>query len=223
VSRDVLHRIIWVGVFGVAFAFVESSVVVYLRAIYYPEGFAFPLRLINQQHVLVELAREFSTIAMLAAVGLIAGKRGWERFAYFVVGFGVWDIFYYIWLKVVLDWPSSITEWDVLFLIPLPWIGPVLAPVAISLLMIGCGIVIVHRLDTGKSFRPGIRSWVLAILATILILFSFMADTGATLHSQVPEPYGYSFLVVGLVLYSLSLFLACTPPPPLQSSSSHEE
>ncbi|MCK5573985.1 MAG: hypothetical protein KAJ12_14540 [Bacteroidetes bacterium] len=222
-SRDVLQRIIWVGVFGIAFAFVESSVVVYLRAIYYPEGFTFPLRLIDQQHVLVELAREFSTIAMLVVVGLIAGKRGWERFAYSVIGFGVWDIFYYVWLKVVLDWPSSITEWDVLFLIPLPWIGPVLAPVLVSLLMIGCGIAIVYRLDTGRSFRPGIRSWGLSIVATVLILFSFMADTGATLHGQVPEPYGYSFLVIGLVLYSLSFFLACRPPPTPESGSSHEE
>ncbi|MGB6122206.1 MAG: hypothetical protein WBG80_09875, partial [Bacteroidota bacterium] len=86
-----LTRLVWVGLFAVAFAFVESSVVVYLRTIYYPDGFTFPLRLVEEQHLIVELLRELSTILMLVAVGVIAGRRGWERFAYFMVAFGVWD------------------------------------------------------------------------------------------------------------------------------------
>jgi hypothetical protein len=207
-------RLVWVSLFAVAFAFVESSVVVYLRAIYYPDGFTFPLRLIGEQHLVVELLRELSTILMLVAIGVVAGKRGWERFAYFMIAFGLWDIFYYVWLKAVLDWPSSLLEWDVLFLIPLVWIGPVLAPVLISVVMIVCGLLILRRMEAGRWFRPGLRSWSLSIIATLLLFYSFMADTGATLEGKDPQPYGYGLLAVGLVLYGLAFFFACVPSPP---------
>src|SRR5512134_294061 len=100
------RKLLWVSLFGVAFALVESSVVVYLRSLYYPEGFAFPLKLMSPQHVGVELSREAATIVMLAAIGVVAGSKAWEKFAYFLVAFGVWDIFYYVWLRVMLDWPA---------------------------------------------------------------------------------------------------------------------
>jgi hypothetical protein len=214
VSSSLLKKVLWVCLFAVAFAFVESSVVVYLRAIYYPDGFTFPLRLIADEHLVVELLREFSTVIMLVAIGLVAGRRGWERFAYFMIAFGIWDIFYYVWLKALLDWPSSFAEWDVLFLIPLVWIGPVLAPVLISLMMIVCGLLILRRLEAGRTFRPGFRSWALSIIATVLLLYSFMGDTGATLEGKDPQAYGYGLLAVGLVLYGLAFFFACVPSPP---------
>jgi hypothetical protein len=214
VSSSLLKKVLWVCLFDVAFAFVESSVVVYLRAIYYPDGFTFPLRLIADEHLVVELLREFSTVIMLVAIGLVAGRRGWERFAYFMIAFGIWDIFYYVWLKALLDWPSSFAEWDVLFLIPLVWIGPVLAPVLISLMMIVCGLLILQRLEAGRTFRPGFRSWALSIIATVLLLYSFMGDTGATLEGKDPQAYGYGLLAVGLVLYGLAFFFACVPSPP---------
>jgi len=222
VSRPLLIRLVWVGLFAIAFAFVESSVVVYLRTIYYPDGFTFPLRLIAEEHLLVEILREFWTILMLVAVGVVAGRGGWERFAYFLLAFGVWDIFYYLWLKAVLDWPASITEWDVLFLIPLPWIGPVCAPVLVSLMMIASGLLILRRLEAGRTFRPGFRSWALSIIATLLLLYSFMADTGATLGGRSPKPYGYGFLAVGLALYGLSFFFACRPFPPPRGTGPDE-
>jgi len=136
------RMILLVGVFAMAFAFVESSVVVYLRQISYPEGFAFPLKPGITSQIAVEVSREFATIVMLIAIGMIAGTNRWQRFSYFLIGFGVWDIFYYVWLKLILDWPSSLLDWDILFLLPIPWIGPVIAPVLVSLVMIaGGGIV----------------------------------------------------------------------------------
>ncbi|MBM2845265.1 MAG: hypothetical protein HW407_577, partial [Bacteroidetes bacterium] len=197
--------------FGVAFAFVESSVVVYLRSIYYPDGFAFPLKLISQQHLTVELAREAATIVMLAAVGFLVGSKAWERFGYFLVAFGVWDIFYYVWLKVILDWPASLSDWDILFLIPLPWIGPVIAPVLISLLMIVCGLTIAVRFEGRKFFHPNRWSWMLAIAGTLVVLYSFMTDTEATLNGRQPAPYQYALLALSLVVYAVSFFIACNP------------
>jgi hypothetical protein len=195
------RRILWVCVFAVAFAFVESSVVVYLRALYYPGGFSLPLRPVSPQHMVVELAREFSTLVMLGAVGMIAGTTRWSRFAYFAIAFGVWDLFYYVWLKVVLDWPASLFDWDILFLLPLPWIGPVLAPVLISLLLVTSGLIILHHESGGNSFVPGATAWQFASAGTLVILISFMWDIDASIRMLAPKPYPYELLVIGVACY----------------------
>lgn len=210
--NDSSRTILWVTIFSIAFAYVESSVVVYLRAIYYPEGFVFPLKMVSWEHLTVELSREAATMVMLAGVGILAGKSPWLKFGYFMISFGVWDVFYYVWLKAVLDWPSSVLEWDVLFLIPLPWISPVIAPVLISLLMITCGVLLVTRLARGQHFRPTFLSWVFGAAATIIILYSFISDTAATLGDAMPAPYAYPLLLAALLLYAAGFVLACRPP-----------
>lgn len=201
-------RIFWVSLFAVAFAFVEASVVVYLRLLYYPGGFEFPLKFTPDFPLIVELARELSTLIMLGAIGIVAGLTRWSRFAYFAIAFGVWDIFYYVWLKAALDWPASVLDWDVLFLIPIPWIGPVLAPVLISVLLILAGWMILQRERQGETFMPGRLAWVLSILGSLVILFSFTYDLDATLRMQMPKPYRYELFLVGFVLYGIALFSA---------------
>jgi hypothetical protein len=193
------RHLLWLTIFAIAFGYVEAAVVVYLRVIYYPGGFAFPLRMVSRSHIAVELAREFATIVMLASVGALAGKTRWGKFACFMIAFGVWDIFFYIWLKAILDWPASILDWDILFLLPLPWIGPVLAPVLISLLMIAAGLMILRHERTA-IFTVPLVTWLLAIAGAAIILYSFMSDTAATLRLQMPAPYRYELFAVGLAL-----------------------
>ncbi len=202
-----LNITIVVFIFSIAFAFVEASVVIYLRSIYYPEGFSFPLKLISPMHLPVELAREFSTIIMLVTTGILVGTTAWSRFGYFLIAFGVWDIFYYVWLKVFLDWPASLFEWDVLFLIPLPWIGPVIAPVLISLLMIIAGILLVQRVARGEPIRVPAMAWWISLVGTGVILFSFMLDLDATLNAQMPMPYRYELFLAGLAAYIAAIYL----------------
>jgi hypothetical protein len=210
-------RYFWVVLFAVAFGFVEASVVVYLRALYYPEGFALPLKLMATPHAVIELGREFATLVMLVAVGWMAGKAPWERFAYFMVAFAVWDIFYYVWLKVMLNWPGGLLEWDVLFLIPVPWLGPVIAPVLISLVMLLSGSMIIGLFAQGKGFHPPAVSWILAVASVGLLLYSFVADTAATLHGKFPAPYRYDFLLIGLFCAGAALARALARRSPRSS------
>jgi hypothetical protein len=116
------RRILWLTLFAIAMAYLESAVVVYLRLIYYPEGFQFPLKAITNTNLWIEVGREAATMVMLVVVGFLAAVTGPGRFAVICYAFGVWDIFYYIWLWIFIDWPSSLLTWDLLFLIPLPWI-----------------------------------------------------------------------------------------------------
>jgi len=208
-SPGVARRLLWVSIFSLAFAFVEASVVIYLRALYYPEGFAFPLKLIEHQHLIVELFRETATIVMLIAVGWIAGRSGWERFGYFCVAFGFWDMSFYVWLFFTVGWPTALTEWDILFLIPSPWIGPVVAPILISLFLTVAGTMIVSRLPQKVLFQPRLLSWVLALAGTVILLSSFMWDTRAAQGGSLPQPYRYELLVAGLLLYLGGFVAAC--------------
>ena len=123
-------------IFAVAMGFLEAIVVVYVRELYYPEGFAFPLKELPPAIILIELIREFTTMLMLGSVAWISGKIFLKRLSVFLFLFGIWDIIYYLALKIFLDWPESLLTWDILFLIPIAWVGPVLAPVICSIIMI---------------------------------------------------------------------------------------
>ena len=194
-------RLTAVLLFAIAMAFVEAAVVVYLRELFYPDGFTLPLKALPTRFIAVEIAREAATLIMLGTVAVIAGCSRWDRFGWFIIAFGTWDIFYYLWLKATLDWPGSLFDWDILFLIPVPWIGPVVAPVTVAFLMVVFGIVITRRFSSGRFFRPTAVAWTAALLGSGIILYSFMSDTAATLRSAQPQPYPYYLLAVGLLCY----------------------
>jgi hypothetical protein len=161
--------------------YLEASVVVYLRQIFYPQGFSFPLNpYMPHWLILVELGREFSTLVMLAAMGIITGKNFPQRVAYFLYSFGVWDIAYYASLKLTLGWPPSLLTWDILFLIPIIWVGPILAPIIASITMILLSIGIIY-LEKRQGFTPkgGPIGWSLAGLGAFAIFISFIWDYSA--------------------------------------------
>ena len=182
-----MRKIFWIIVFSISMALVEAVIVIYLRDIYYPEGFAFPLKMITEKHLIVEIVREAATIFMLISVGAFCGTCFWKKFSYFIICFGFWDLFYYAWLKILIKWPSSLGEWDILFLIPIPWIGPVIAPVIIAVTMLLIGFFIIFLFKKGHDFRPSFISWALVLMGTVSILYSFMADYEAGLHQQMPR------------------------------------
>ena len=145
-------------IFSIGLAFVEAVVVVYLRAIFYPEGFVFPLvGFLSDTHWLkflrIETCREAATLVILFSSSWLFGKNSRTRWAYFLTIFAIWDIFYYVWLKLLLGWPASILEWDILFLIPVPWAAPVLAPVILSVTMFSGAMLILRRESQGKALR----------------------------------------------------------------------
>lgn len=156
--------------------FFESAIVVYLRAIAYPAGFSFPLQALGATVALTELLREvFSMIMLISVAALISRKRN-ERFAWFLFNFAVWDISYYLFLKLLLGWPGSFFTMDILFLLPSIWTGPVIAPILLSLLMILLALLILKYnkpLKRVKIFPLELGSM---LLGSIIVIFSFLLD-----------------------------------------------
>ncbi len=179
------RKIAVITIFAIAMAFLEAVVVIYLRKIYYPNGFDFPLiGLIEPPILNIEWAREAFTIVMLACIGWLAAKKFYEKFAYFLFSFAIWDIFYYVWLKAALNWPTSFTTWDLLFLIPWPWAGPVLAPVINSITIIIFAFVIIHLQDKGKNVKIILREWILLFAGSLAILYTYLYDYGKLIISN---------------------------------------
>jgi hypothetical protein len=174
--------IIWLTLFSIAMGYLETAVVVYLRAIYYPQGFDFPLVNMNTTIALTELGREAATIIMLAGIGILSGKNPTQRFAMFLYSFAIWDIFYYVFLKVLLNWPESLFTWDILFLIPLPWVGPVICPCIISLSMILLAAVLIYFNDKDRSLGINSKEWLLFITGSFVVIFSFILDCYKCIH-----------------------------------------
>ncbi len=166
-------NLILVSIFAIAMAYLESAVVVYLRAMYGIEDLLRDINLTPDIYTLVEIGREAATIVMLFIIGLIAGKTWQKKIGYFFLSFGIWDIFYYVWLYVFIQWPKSLFEWDILFLIPLPWWGPVIAPVLISLLLISIGYLLIRDV----KFKATSTDWILFSISIIVLLYTFVEDS----------------------------------------------
>lgn len=170
-------------IISIALAYMESSVVVYLRKIYYPGADLFPIKMFDANIGLTELGRELATLIILACIGWMSGKNRAQRFAYILLAFAIWDIFYYVFLKMLIDWPASLFTWDILFLIPVTWDGPVLAPciVSLNLIIFSASILYLdkkHYSETKPiiSRRDSLITRIGFTLGSILILISFMKD-----------------------------------------------
>ncbi len=173
----VKSRLVHVAIFAVAMAWAEAAVVLYLRVLVdrLQPYQADPLPHFGGLGG-AEIIREAATLVMLLAVGWLAGTNLRTRLAYGAFAFGVWDIFYYVFLVPLTGWPASLLDWDILFLIPYPWWGPVIAPVSISALLIA-GSLLIILLE--RRERPACLSgwmWLPVLPGMGLILFAFMAD-----------------------------------------------
>lgn len=210
--------------YAIAMAALESAVVVYLRALFYGETIdLFPLQPLSTQLLWVELTREFATLVMLLTVGMMLGKNAWSRLGYFLAAFGVWDIFYYVFLYVFIQWPENILAWDVLFLIPVPWFGPVLAPCLVSLGFIFFGWITSVQEEKGVVLAVRKGEGLLMVLGCIVMLFTFMQDSLNLIKSGaieagesemmrqmadfIPKVFSWGIFVGGLGLLLAGIFI----------------
>jgi hypothetical protein len=197
-----------VVLFAASMAWVESAVVVALRTLVdrLEPYQANPLPFVQTLGE-VELAREIATLIMLYAVGWLAGQTRQTRWGYAFLAFGVWDILYYVFLKMIVDWPHSIWDWDILFLLPLPWWGPVIAPVMIATMMIILGTLITQFNDADHPIWPSRRAQILGWGGAVLALLVFMSDTIRSINGGIeairtvlPTWFNWPVFIIALAL-----------------------
>ena len=193
-----------VTVFAIAMAWVEAASVFYIRALVdrIEPYQADPLP-VNGALGNVELWREVATLVMIATLGLLAGRTWRHRAGYAALAFGVWDVFYYVFLRAISGWPRALLDWDILFLLPLPWWGPVFAPVSIALVMIVWGTLSTQLRDAATARW----TWALGSVGIVLALAVFMIDAMQALpHGRdavlqvLPTTFNWPLFLVALLL-----------------------
>jgi hypothetical protein len=222
--------------FGISFGYVEASVAIYLRGLYEPihlrvfphrsAGDLFPLipldRLEHEeeqgiQWLVTELGREAATLVLLAAVALATARGFQQGLAVFLISFGLWDIFYYVFLKLLIGWPDSLLTWDLLFLLPVPWAGPVLAPLLVALGMIGAGWVILWRSAAGQPLRLAWPHWVGIGAGGAIVTASFCWDWHELLSGGNPESFNWPVFATGaatgLLAFGHAWWTSALPSP----------
>jgi hypothetical protein len=207
-------RFFWVSAYAIAMALLEAVVVIYLRDLLHVTEESVVLG----EYARIEIWREVATLVMLLAIGWMAGRSGLERLAFGLFAFGLWDIWYYVWLRVFIGWPGSLFSWDVLFLIPLRWWGPVIAPVLVAALICVVAVLAVIRLERGERVQFTLSRVAAILMGGLLMLYVFMADAlHALLQGQSdwdtlrPEPFKWPLYLLALALMAWPSLRAVWP------------
>ena len=216
-------------VMSAALAFIEADVVVYLRQVLAPHrqrlfpdavGEALPLLSRSQldragpevaRLLLFEQVRELAALVVLAAMAVgLRGRRG-EAWAFGLIGFAVWDILYYVFLKVLIGWPASLATWDVLFLIPVPWVAPVWAPLTVSATLLLAGLVRLGRRRGELSAKAKAGAALAVLMGAGLVLGSFIVRVAQAVGG-VPERFDWPWFLAGWLLGVVGLFWLAVKP-----------
>lgn len=201
-----VRKIFFIVLFAISMAYVESAVVCYLRKLFYPSGFSFPLPYPPVKYYLIEVGREVATICMLISTSFFL-EKGIKRIAYFLILFGIWDIFYYFWLFLLIKWPSSIFDWDILFLIPVAWASPVICPLIVSLILIIAGILTLSFPSNKINFRMGEKIGIGISLSLIFLSFTIESLRNPFIYlAEKPVNFYWEIFTLGILLFSFSIF-----------------
>jgi len=208
-SRSIKTRLTSVAIFAIAMGILEAICVVYIRKIIFPPDGNIANIPITDFNFTIEAIREAMTIIMLTTMSILAAYNFRTRLAIFFIAFGIWDIFYYIGLNVFLNWPTSIMNWDTLFLIPVAWYSPVIVPVLISLYFIIGGIFIVLHEGNGIKLKFNIIVILTQFLAFVVWFYSFIKDSAMISETGYANAeYSWILFFIGLILGIGSLTLS---------------
>ena len=208
--------------FGATMGFFEAAVVVYLRRLWELGAIDVATAQVSNRLVLTEVLREAASLAMIATVGILAGRRALDRLAHAAVIFGVWDILYYVYLSALIGWPASLLDWDVLFLIPKPWVGPVLAPVLVSVALIGGGAYLVLHEEQTRGARIPWPAWAAALFGGGVVIASFLLPEAPKSPADPPAGFSWVIFLVGLGI-ALAGFAPVLTGAPRRSASRARE
>jgi hypothetical protein len=105
---------------------------------------------------------------------------------------------YYAVLAAVEGWPRSLGDWDILFLIPVPWVAPVWTPVLIAMLFIVCGSYLYLTPDRERRYLW--LDWGIFVASALIIIASFVRESSAAVDHRIPESFPIALYALGVAL-----------------------
>ena len=203
ISSHFPKLILIIASYALAMAYLESATVVYLqRALSITPRTLFPMRDYTSLGGLgsIEIGREIATLVMLASVGWLVGHGATERLAWSAIAFGIWDLGYYFFLWIFIGWPTSFGTYDLLFLLPVPWVGPVWAPMIVSVALIFFGLLVVRRSKSSNSIRIRLRDGALMCAGGLVVIISFTLHFKSIIDGAIPTTFAWPIFLIGMGL-----------------------
>ncbi len=188
-------------VFALAFGFVEAASVVYLRATTAETmgaGVQFPLTVVSSHLVSVEIIREACTMLMIGAIAWAVGRRRRDAIGAFLFVFGIWDLAYYAALRLAIGWPNGLSTWDVLFLIPLPWVAPIWAPASVAVVFAAAGSYLFWTSSRPHRYITG--DFVVLAGAALVIVAAFLVDWAVIYTFEPPPVFPRRLFLTGMAI-----------------------
>jgi hypothetical protein len=187
----------------------EAICVAYIRQIIFPPDGNIANTPISDFNFTLEAIRESMTIIMITTLSILAAFNWRTRLAMFFLAFGIWDIFYYVGLKIFLDWPATIMDWDTLFLIPVAWYSPIIVPVLISTYFIIGSIFIILHESNGTNLRFNFTVVILQFLGFAVWFYSFVNNSAMISENGYANvEYSWALFFLGLIFGISSLIAA---------------
>ncbi len=194
-----IARAILLAVFAAAMAFVEAAVVVDLRALL-GAGPIFPMKDLPPLLLSIEIGREAATLVMLILAAVLSVRGAARRMGAFLFLFAVWDVLYYAWLWATTGWPAGVNDWDILFLVPLPWVGPVWSVLVICAGMAAYGVLFL-RMPEEAPFSPGLWGWVCGVVGAAIVVANYILEWQKIDYGRVvPSDFSLGPYLAGIVL-----------------------
>ena len=207
-ERSMREKVVFLVVFAAAMAFVEAAVVVYLREMI-GVGPLFPMKYLPPKIVTVEIVREAATLVMLLCAASLAVRGSARRFGAFLLLFAVWDIFYYLWLYAATGWPACVTDWDILFLIPLPWVGPVWSVLLLCVGMLAFSVFFL-RAPEETPLAPGWWGWSTGVAGAGMVIATYILEWKKIGYgTEVPAGFSLLPFLLGVFLLVASGWITC--------------
>ncbi|MCF7885109.1 MAG: hypothetical protein K9M80_01320 [Candidatus Marinimicrobia bacterium] len=176
---------------------------------YQPGNPFFPVIVIQNKHLIIEIFREIFSLTVVFLIAYLSGNNYREKFAALMFTFGLWDIFYYIWLFIIHQWPPSWMTWDVLYRVPIMWTGPVIAPLIVSVCLVSSALIIFY-IEHNKieiEFTSGM--WIFEIIAGTGVIISFVWNSQSTLRGAWPGGFPWWLflpsILLGLIVFYYAL------------------
>jgi len=141
-------------VYAAAMALVEAACVISLKRLYFPEGWVAPFHPIPEGALRLEQWREVATLVMIAAVAWLGRPEPRIALARGLWVFGLWDMLYYVFLRIGTGFPSRFTDLDLVFLVPRPWIAPVWVA-CLGAMLCAVGAQVLSRTGGSRWRRQG--------------------------------------------------------------------
>jgi hypothetical protein len=126
------------------------------------------------------------------------GQNALQKFCFFMIAFGIWDLFYYVWLWVMASWPENLMTWDFLF-----------SSLLVASAMAGVGSSFIYC--EGKSHVIHWRwyDWLVESTCGFLLMVAFCFDWKNILRvpdgaarSGIPNPFAW-WLFLPVLLFAI--------------------